>query len=130
MEKRRFTFDLQLFAMATGYLNAIADDGAALITHIGLVDETGTEITGGSPAYARQAVTWVAASNGTIRPNADLTFNIPAGETVGGWRGYSASSAGTNYGGDDYDAGDRETYANQGQYTLLAASTGITHAAS
>lgn len=43
--------------METVYLNAIGDHGGSLITHIGLVDDTGTELTGGSPAYARQAVT-------------------------------------------------------------------------
>ncbi len=126
MEKKRFTFDLQLFAMETAYLNAIATEGRTLITHIGLVNATGTELTGGSPAYARQAVTWTTASGGVIRPTANLTFNIPAGATVGGWRGYSASTGGTNYGGDDLT---NETYAGQGEYTLLAASTGITHSA-
>lgn len=124
MEK--FNFDLQLFAMETAYLNAIATEGGTLITHIGLVNATGTELTGGSPAYARQAVTWTTASGGVIRPTADLTFNIPAGATVGGWRGYSAATGGTNYGGDDLT---NELYAGQGKYTLLAASTGITHSA-
>lgn len=111
-------------AMSEGYKNAIADYGGSLITHIGLVDETGTEISGGSPAYARQAVTWTSASGGTIRPNADLTFNVPSGTTVAGWRGYSALTGGTNYGGADLP---QETFANQGKYTLLAASTGILH---
>jgi hypothetical protein len=110
--------------MTTGYQNAVADAGGALITHIGLVDETGTELTGGDPAYARQAVTWTTASDGTIRPNANLTFNVPASTTVGGWRGFSALTAGTNYGGKDLT---NEAFANQGEYTLLAASTGINH---
>lgn len=110
--------------MNADYLNAVADYGGTQITHIGLVDETGTEISGGSPAYARQAVTWTAASGGTIRPNADLTFNIPTGTTVGGWRGYSASTAGTDYGGADLT---NETYASQGEYTLLSSGTGILH---
>lgn len=110
--------------MTEGYRNAIADHGASLITHIGLVDEADTEITGGTPAYARLAVTWVTASAGTIRPNADLTFNVPASTTVGGWRGFSAITAGTNYGGK---ALTNETFAAQGEYKLLAASTGILH---
>lgn len=111
-------------AMSEGYRNAIADEGALLITHIGLVDETGTELTGGDPAYARQAVTWTSASGGTIRPDADLTFDVPASTTVGGWSGYSASTDGTDYGGADLT---NEEFTNQGEYTLLAASTGITH---
>ena len=106
------------------YRNAIADHGASLITHIGLVDETGTELTGGDPAYARQAVTWTSASGGTIRPDADLTFDVPADTTVGGWRGYSALTEGTDYGGK---ALTQETFASQGEYKLLSASTGILH---
>lgn len=110
--------------MTEGYRNAIADHGASLMTHIGLVDELGTEITGGSPAYARKAVTWAAASAGIIRPNADLEFDIPADTTVGGWRGFSAVEGGTNYGGK---ALTNEAFANQGTYKLLSASTGIKH---
>ena len=112
--------------MSEGYRNAIADHGASLITHIGLVDETGAELDGGNPAYARKAVTWTDASGGTIRPNADLTFDIPAGTTVGGWRGFSqlAHPGGTNYGGK---ALTQETFASQGEYKLLSASTGILH---
>jgi hypothetical protein len=114
-------------AMANGYIDAIANAGAALISHIGLVDDEGTELTGGSPAYARVAVTWTTASggSGTVRPNADLTFNVPASTTVGGWRGFTALTEGTNYGGADLD---NETFVNQGEYELTAASTGIIHA--
>lgn len=112
-------------AMEVVYRNAIADYGATQITHIGLVDELGTELTGGSPAYARKAVTWTTASDGTIRPSVDLTFDVPAGTTVGGWRAYSALTAGTNYGGADLT---QETFAGQGEYTLLSAGTGILHA--
>jgi len=111
-------------AMTEGYRNSIADHGGTLITHIGLVDDTGTELTGGSPAYARQAVTWTSATDGTIRPSADLTFDIPADTTVGGWRGYSALSDGTDYGGK---ALTNEAFASQGEYKLLSASTGILH---
>lgn len=113
-------------AMTEGYRNAIATHGASLITHIGLVDELGVELTGGSPAYARKAITWTAAAAGTIRPNANLTFDIPAGVTVGGWRGYTALSGGTDHGGEDLT---QEAFAAQGQYTLLAANTGILHTA-
>jgi len=109
-------------AMTEGYRNAIADAGGDLITHIGLVNASGVEISGGS--YARKAVVWTSASGGVIRPNADLIFDIPAGTTVGGWRGFSALTAGTNYGGADLT---NETFAGAGQYKLLAAGTGILH---
>ena len=109
-------------AMTADYRNLIADAGGAAVSHIGLVDGGGSEITGGS--YARLAVTWTTASNGTIRPSSDLVFDVPAGATVAGWRGYSAITSGTNYGGEDLAS---ETFNNAGTYTLLAASTGINH---
>lgn len=111
--------------MNATYLNAIRDHGQGLITHIGLVDDVGAELSGGSPAYARRAVTWTDDGDGVSRPSADLDFDIPAGASVAGWRGYSASTAGTNYGGA---ALTQEDYAAQGVYRLLAAQTAIAHA--
>ena len=109
-------------AMLDAYLNATADHGASLITHLGLVDETGTELTGGT--YARQAVSWTSSAAGLVRPTADETFDVPAATTVGGWRGYSALTAGTNYGGADLT---NEAYTDAGTYVLEAASTAIDH---
>jgi len=102
------------------YRNEIADHGASLIDEIGLVDEGGEEISGGD--YSRQAITWTSATDGTIRPESDLTFDIPGGSTVAGWRGYS--DVGTEYGGDDLTA---ESFENDGEYKLLADQTGILH---
>jgi hypothetical protein len=114
--------------MEDAYLNAIADAGGALITHIGLVDDNGDELTG--DGYARQAVTWTSAGSGgddagTIRPNANLTFSVPAG-TVAGWQGYSASSSGTAYGIVDLNA--PEVFAAPGTAILVAANTALHHA--
>jgi hypothetical protein len=107
-------------AIADSALNIGADAIGAAITHIGLVNGSGTEISGGG--YARQAVTWTSASGGLIRPTADRVFDIASGTTVAGWRGFSASSGGTNHGGSALTS---ETYGADGTYTLLAASTGI-----
>jgi hypothetical protein len=112
--------------MNAAYRNAIGNAGAALITHLGLVDRDGAELSGGSPAYARLAVTWTGASGGMIRPATDKTFNVPVGATVAGWRGYSALSGGTEYGGEDLTP---EAFAGQGEYRLIAAQTGISHGA-
>lgn len=38
-----------------------------------------TEATGGSPAYARQAVTWAVAASGQKANSAALTLDVPAG---------------------------------------------------
>lgn len=89
----------------------LATFGATLVVYVGLVDETGTELTGGS--YARQACT-ATATGGNIRLAVDETFSVPAG-TVAGWRAWSASTAGVDYGGDPVTA---EVYAAPGQYTL------------
>ena len=109
--------------MNTAYLDAIALHADTLITHIALFGD-GVEVTGGSPAYARKAVTWTASSAGLIRPTADLTFDIPAAGVVDEWRGFSALSGGIDYGGEVLT---EETYAAQGLYTLVTASTGIDH---
>lgn len=103
-------------------LEVLEDSVDTVITHIGLVDETDTELAGGSPAYARQAVTFVDGGAGIIRPSVNLDFDIPAGDTVAGWRGYSALTVGTDYGGQDLSP---EAYISQGVYTLLASQTGV-----
>lgn len=108
----------------TAYLDAIAGAGASFVTHIGLLDDVGAEVTGGT--YARKAVTWTAAASGLIRPTTDLDFDIPTGITVGAWSGYSALSAGTAYGGGDLTD---VPFAGPGIYRLLAASTSLQHAA-
>ena len=108
--------------MNTTYRNFLAGEAAAVITHIGLVDEVGSELSGG--VYARKSVTWTTPSNGVIRPNADITFDIPAGTTVGGWRGYTDLTEGTDYGGSDLT---NESFADAGEYDLIAADTGILH---
>lgn len=112
--------------MNATFRNALRTEGKSLITHIGLVNAGGTELTGGSPAYARQAVTWADGADGVMVPNANLVFDIPAAGVVAGWRGYSALTVGTDYGGGGVT---QETYGAQGEYTLLAAQTGITIAA-
>jgi hypothetical protein len=59
---------------------------------------TGTaEATGGSPAYARKALAWGAASAGSISAT-QVAFDAPAGSYsyVGFW---SAATGGTFYGG-------------------------------
>jgi hypothetical protein len=111
-------------AMSTAYLNLTAQAGGTAITHIGLLN-SGVEIVGGS--YARKAVTWTSAAAGLISPNANLVFDIPASATVTEWRGYSASTSGTDYGGASLTS---QAFATAGTYTLLAASTNIDHNAS
>ena len=104
--------------MNTNYLNVMRDAGKAAVAYVNVVNSSGVEVS------TRQLVNWVNDGDGTIRPTADLTFIIPTGETVEGWRGYSASVAGIEYGGREVPA---EPFPNGGEYTLLAASTAIQH---
>ena len=95
-----------------------------LATHVGLVDEAGVELSGGSPAYARQTVTWAIAPDGFVRPIADLTFHIPAGATVAGWRAYYSSTDETMLDGQLLIP---QTFEEQGLFTLIAEWTAIGH---
>ena len=116
-------------AMNDSYLNLLGTYGGTQITHIGLVNGSGVEISGGTPAYARKSLAsvggWTAVSGGMIRPAANMTFDIPAGATVAGWRGYTAVTGGTEHGGAALTP--EGPYGAQGTYTVLAALTGIDH---
>jgi hypothetical protein len=80
------------------------DEANTKITHVAVwqltdpgtgVNATGSEATGGSPAYARQAVTWGAAA-GEIKQNTNaITIDLPAG-TYGFLCWFNASTGNTN----------------------------------
>jgi hypothetical protein len=97
-------------------LNALGAVAVFVSIH---TDDPGTnganEVTGGSPAYARKAMTWGAASGGVMAHSAAPTFDVPAGTTVKYVGMFSASTAGTFYGADDVT---NEVYGAQGTYTL------------
>ncbi|MER7212456.1 hypothetical protein ABT340_35835 [Streptosporangium sp. NPDC000239] len=85
-------------------LDGLDESVSGAITHIGVGNLTdpgtgtnyaGTEATGGSPAYARQAVTWGAASGGQKANSGALTFDVPAG-SYGFLLLFNASSGNTN----------------------------------
>lgn len=77
------------------------------------------EVSGGSPAYARQAITYGTPANEAMSFSGTITFEIPASNTVS-WGGfYSAVSGGTCLGIANVTD---ETFAGAGQY-ILSAST-------
>lgn len=81
-------------------------------------DTPGTEPSGGSPAYARKALTWTNGSAGVS--SASATFDIPAGTTINGSGLFSAATAGT------YREGRTETaitFSAQGQLTVTWTAT-------
>lgn len=68
------------------------------ITHAGLANSAGVELTGGSPAYARQTVTWNSPSGGTDDQTVDRIFDVPASSEVARVLVRGALSGGTDYG--------------------------------
>ena len=101
--------------------NAALDALAALITHIGLHSADpgasgANEIAGGSPAYARQAVAWGSAAAGVVAMTGTETFDVQGGDTVAFVGLWSASGAGTCYGGADVTD---EVFGAQGTYEVL-----------
>lgn len=109
-------------------LNAMLDHLGTLITFYSLHTDvvgsgSGGEVSGGSPAYARKAATWNAASAGNLDNSNTPVFDIPAGTTVKRLGFFSASTAGTYYG--DAELTD-EVFAGQGTYTLNDADISLT----
>lgn len=83
----------------------------------------GTEVTGGSPAYARKQGTW-AESGGVSSLQATLQFDIPSGQQITHFALFDAVSGGTMGGSEALSA--TENYGAQGTYDLTAASITIT----
>ncbi|MEO7397062.1 MAG: hypothetical protein ABIW84_00705 [Ilumatobacteraceae bacterium] len=81
------------------------------------------EATGGSPAYARKAITWSAAAASSKAASNSPVFDVAAGTTVAYVGLWSASTAGTFYG--YFDVTD-EVYAGQGTYTLTTGTISAT----
>lgn len=109
-------------ALTNDAKNAMLAELASLAVYVGLTDDTDVELSGGSPAYARKAITWNAPSNGSMTSSNQPTFDIPAGATVGKVKFYSALTGGTLY--NEYDA-TNETYAGQGTYTVTSATISL-----
>lgn len=80
------------------------------------------EVTGGSPAYARKAVSWGAASGGVI--TASVTFDVPAGTTVTFAGVCTAGTAGVSDLRDKV-AVTSQAFATQGTYVLTLTFTEV-----
>jgi hypothetical protein len=80
----------------------------------------GSEATGGSPAYARQPLSFPAAS-AKASTAGQVTFDVPAG-TYGYFGMWSAPTGGTFRGGNPLST--PETYAGQGQLKVTVTVSG------
>jgi hypothetical protein len=100
----------QISEIAGGAAVDLGSDLTATTTYVRAV-----EISGGSPAYARKAISFNAAALGTIDDSTAPVFDIPAAATVDAMGLYDAVSAGTMQAFDDVTS---EAFAGQGTYTL------------
>lgn len=84
----------------------------------GGANSAANEVTGGSPAYARRAVAWAAASGGAAAQVGDVTFDVPPSTItwVSGW-----NTLGTiRY---FKEAVLPEVFAAQGTYTIRGTTS-------
>lgn len=115
--------------LVTAGYNALLSGGLSNVIayaslHSGDPSTTGAnELTGGSPAYARKAVSWAAAGSGQQSTNATITWDIPASTTVYHVGFWSAVTAGTFYG--YYPVGG---YAAQTAVVLASSDTFTSYA--
>ena len=83
----------------------------------------GSEVTGGT--YARVAVSWNAASGGSVTNSGALSINLPASTTASYFGIWSASTAGTYYIGGALSP-SVTTGASAGVVTIAAGSLSVT----
>lgn len=90
-------------AFSTASKNRMLDHFAGVYgfasLHSAFPGDTGlNEIAGGSPAYARKAITWNAAASGNLDNNGNPTFDVPAATTVA-WLGLWTLATAGEFGG-------------------------------
>lgn len=84
---------------------------------------TANELSGGTPAYARQNITHAAAANGNRDSTAVIPFDIPPGGAVA----YVGYWAGANFRGSQQLA-QTENFAGQGVYNLADSDLNLNDA--
>jgi hypothetical protein len=88
--------------------------------HTGDPGTTGAnEVSGGSPAYARKAISFAAASSGSKASSSSPVLDVPAATTVTHVGYWDASTSGHFLAGSDVTD---ETFAAQGTYTVNSAT--------
>lgn len=104
--------------------NNAAGGYTAAATHAALYSTVpgataGTELTGGSPAYARRPLTWSLNGSGvgTATPTA---FDVASGATVAGAGVHTAITAGTYLDGTSVAS---QSFSSQGTYALTLTYT-------
>jgi hypothetical protein len=78
------------------------------------------EVTGGSPAYARKAITWGSPASGEVTSAAGITFDVPGTTTISYLGYWTAATSGTFLGSRALDT--PQTFATQGTYTISSGN--------
>lgn len=92
--------------------------------HTGDPADTGAnEVIGGAPAYARRAITWSQASNGTVAVAGMVSFDVPGGTTITHFGLWSAATGGAFRSGGVLSAA--ETLSAQGAYIVTTATATV-----
>ena len=103
-------------------VDAIAAVGTRWAAHTGDpggANSASNEVTGGSPAYARKAVAWNAASGGVATQNGDVVIDIPASTTVS-WLSLWNTAGTVRYLKKDVTD---EVFGAQGTYTVKGTTS-------
>ena len=80
-----------------------------------------SEVTGGTPSYARKAVAWNAAGSGAATQNGNVVFDVPPATTVAYVSGWNTAGTVRYF----KKAVTNEVFGAQGTYTILAASSSL-----
>ena len=100
-------------------LGAVAVRWALHTGDPGAANTASNEVTGGSPAYARKAVAWNAASGGAATQNGDVVLDVPASTTVA-WVSLWNSAGTVRYLKKDVTD---EVFGAQGTYTIKGTTS-------
>jgi len=118
------TLDTHALNAAADGITAVASRIAAHTDDPGAADTADNEVSGGSPAYARKAITWASADGGVADANGTLpVFDIPASTTVA-WVSLWNTAGDTRYAKKQLAAD--EVFGAQGTLSVTAASITIT----
>lgn len=96
---------------------------AYLSAHTAYSTTGANEVTGGSPAYARKAVTFAAAATRSRAASTQPVFDIPAGTTVR-WIGKWSALAGTFHGMSPNGGSDKAFIADVTNDKILCPAHG------
>jgi hypothetical protein len=88
----------------------------------GAANAADNELSGGSPAYARKAIAWSAASGGTMDDSTNgAVFDVPAGATVSWISGWNTAGTVRYFKKNVTD----EAFGAQGTYTVTDADLNL-----